>query len=112
MKKVEAIVRPERVGVVRKALEEIGYPGITITEVRGHGAQKGAVQNYRGTEFVVDILQKVKLELVVADDAVDKLVKVICENGRTGAVGDGKIFISTVDEVVRVRTGESGPSAI
>ena len=108
--KIEAIVRPERVGVVRKALEEIGYPGITITEVRGHGAQKGAVQNYRGTEFVVDILQKVKLELVVADDAVDKMVKVICENGRTGAVGDGKIFISTVDEVVRVRTGESGPS--
>jgi nitrogen regulatory protein P-II 1 len=112
MKKVEAIIRPERVSVVRKALEEVGYPGITITEVRGHGAQKGAVQHYRGTEFVVDILHKVKLELVVADDAVDKLIKVICENARTGAVGDGKIFISTIDEVVRVRTGESGSAAV
>jgi nitrogen regulatory protein P-II 1 len=112
MKKIEAIVRPERVSVVRKALEEVGYPGITITDVRGHGAQKGSVQHYRGTEFVVDLLHKVKLELVVDDDAVDKIVKVVCDNGRTGEVGDGKIFIWTIDEVVRVRTGEKGPAAI
>ena len=108
MKKIEAIVRPERVSIVRKALEEVGYPGITITDVRGHGAQKGSRQHYRGTEFVVDILHKVKLELVVDDDAVDKIIKVICENGRTGEVGDGKIFVWTIDEVVRVRTGETG----
>ena len=112
MKKIEAIVRPERVSIVRKALEEVGYPGITITDVRGHGAQKGSRQHYRGTEFVVDILHKVKLELVVDDDAVDKIIKVICENGRTGEVGDGKIFVWTIDEVVRVRTGESGAAAI
>ena len=85
MKKIEAIIRPERVSVVRKALEETGYPGITITDVRGHGAQKGSVQHYRGTEFVVDILHKVKLELVVGDDAVDKIVKVIIENGAHAA---------------------------
>ena len=112
MKKIEAIVRPERVSVVRKALEEVGYPGITITDVKGHGAQKGSVQHYRGTEFVVDILNKVKLELVVTDDVVEKLIKVITENGRTGQVGDGKIFVWTIDEVVRVRTGESGAAAI
>jgi nitrogen regulatory protein P-II 1 len=112
MKKIEAIVRPERVSVVRKALEDTGYPGITITDVRGHGAQKGVVQHYRGTEFVVDIIHKVKLELVVDDTAVDKITKVIIENGRTGQVGDGKIFISTVDDVIRVRTGESGAAAI
>ena len=112
MKKIEAIIRPERVSVVRKALEEVGYPGITITDVRGHGAQKGSVQHYRGTEFVVDILHKVKLELVVDDSAVEKIIKVICDTGRTGEVGDGKIFVSTIDEVVRVRTGESGAAAI
>ena len=112
MKKIEAIIRPERVSVVRKALEEVGYPGITITDVKGHGAQKGSVQHYRGTEFVVDILNKVKLELVVTDDVVEKLIKVITENGRTGQVGDGKIFVWTIDEVVRVRTGESGAAAI
>lgn len=112
MKKIEAIIRPELLGIVRKALEEVGYPGLTITDVRGHGAQKGAVQHFRGTEFVVDVLHKTKIELVVADDAVDQLVKVICENARTGAVGDGKIFIWTVDEAVRVRTGEAGEKAI
>ena len=112
MKKIEAIIRPERVSLVRKALEETGYPGITITDVRGHGAQKGSVQHYRGTEFVVDILHKVKLELVVDDAAVEKITKVIIENGRSGAVGDGKIFVSTIDEVIRVRTGESGTAAI
>jgi len=112
MKKIEAIIRPERVSVVRKALEEVGYPGITITDVRGHGAQKGSVQHFRGTEFVVDILHKVKLELVVDDTAVDKIIKVVCEQGRTGEVGDGKIFVSTIDQVVRVRTGETGEKAI
>ena len=112
MKKIEAIIRPERVSIVRKALEETGYPGITITDVRGHGAQRGSRQHYRGTEFVVDILHKTKLELVVADEVVDKIVKVITDNAKTGEVGDGKIFISTIDEVVRVRTGETGEKAM
>ena len=112
MKKIEAIIRPERLSIVRKALEEVGYPGLTITDVRGHGAQKGAVQHFRGKEFVVDVLPKVKIELVVTDAAVDSLVKVITENARTGSVGDGKIFISTIDEAVRVRTGASGDEAL
>ena len=112
MKKIEAIIRPERLSIVRKALEEVGYPGLTITDVRGHGAQKGAVQHFRGTEFVVDVLPKVKVELVVKDEAVDRLVKVITENARTGSVGDGKIFVWTIDEAVRVRTGASGDEAL
>ncbi len=112
MKKIEAIIRPERLSIVRKALEEVGYPGLTITDVRGHGAQKGAVQHFRGTEFVVDVLHKTKIELVVTDAAVDRLVKVITEHARTGSVGDGKIFVWTIDEAVRVRTGASGDEAL
>lgn len=112
MKKIEAIIRPEKLAVVRKALEEVGYPGLTITEVRGHGAQKGALQHFRGTEFVVDILPKVKIELVVPDHTAARLVKVICDAARTGAIGDGKVFVSTIDESVRVRTGETGEAAL
>ncbi len=112
MKKIEAIIRPERLSIVRKALEEVGYPGLTITDVRGHGTQKGAVQHFRGTEFVVDVLPKVKIEMVVADDAVSRLVKVITENAQTGSVGDGKIFVWTIDQAFRVRTGVSGEEAL
>ena len=112
MKKIEAIIRPERLSIVRKALEDVGYPGLTITDVRGHGAQKGAVQHFRGTEFVVDVLPKVKIELVVSDDAVGRLVKVITEHAQTGSVGDGKIFVWTIDQAYRVRTGATGDEAL
>ena len=112
MKKIEAIVRPERVGLVRKALEEIGYGGITITEVKGHGVQRGVVQQWRGNTYVVDTLPKVKLEVVAKDSQVEQIVAAVIEQGRTGEIGDGKIFVSTIDEVVRMRTGERGESAL
>jgi nitrogen regulatory protein P-II 1 len=108
MKKIEAIVRPERVGLVRKALEEIGYGGITITEVKGHGVQRGVVQQWRGNTYVVDTLAKVKLEIVAKDSQVEQIIDAIIEQGRTGEIGDGKIFVTTVDEAVRMRTGERG----
>jgi nitrogen regulatory protein P-II 1 len=112
MKKIEAIIRPDKLNIVRKALEDVGYPGLTISDVRGHGAQKGVVERYRGTEFIVDILPKVKIELVVADGSVGPIVKVLTETARTGSVGDGKIFVSTVDEAIRVRTGATGEAAL
>lgn len=112
MKKIEAIVRPERVGLVRKALEEIGYGGITITEVKGHGVQRGVTQQWRGTTYVVDTLPKVKLEIVAKDSQVESIIDAVIEQGRTGEIGDGKIFVTTVDEVVRMRTGERGESAL
>jgi nitrogen regulatory protein P-II 1 len=112
MKKIEAIVRPERVGLVRKALEEIGYGGMTITEVKGHGVQRGVTQQWRGNTYRVDILPKVKLEIVAKDAEADKIVAAICEHGRTGEIGDGKIFISTVDDAIRVRTGEHGEAVL
>ena len=112
MKKIEAIFRPERLPVVRKALLEAGYDGLTITDVRGHGSQKGLEQMYRGEKFFVDILPKVKVELVVPDAAASKIVKAIVEGARTGAIGDGKVFVSNIEDAVRVRTGESGEKAI
>src|SRR5438552_19041252 len=112
MKKVEAVVREERLPVVLAALGELGYPGITITPVKGHGRQKGVKEMYRGVEITVDFLPKVKVEMLVDDEAVDKVVQAIAEHARTGAVGDGKIWVTTVDSVVRVRTGETGAGAI
>ena len=112
MKKIEAIVRPERVGLVRKALEEIGYGGITITEVKGHGVQRGVVQQWRGNTYIVDTLPKVKLEIVAKDSQVEQIIDAVIEQGRTGEIGDGKIFVTTVDEVVRMRTGERGETAL
>jgi nitrogen regulatory protein P-II 1 len=112
VKKIEAIIRPDRVGVVRAAITEAGYSGITITEVRGHGIQKGIAQQYRGVSYTTDILPKAKLEVVVPDGSVKKLVTAIMDAARTGNIGDGKIFVSTVDEVYRVRTGESGDKAL
>jgi len=112
MKKIEAIVRPEKVEDVRKALEKAGYPGVTIIEVEGHGKQKGVTRQWRGESYKVDLLPKVKLELVVADKDADKLLGTISAAAKTGAVGDGKIFVSDVKDVVRIRTGERGDDAL
>ena len=112
MKKIEAIIRPEKLTIVHEALKEIGYPGMTISEVKGHGVQKGLVQQWRGRQYTVEFLPKVKLEIVVPDDAVEKLLQVIKENAETGAIGDGKAFISPVEDVMRLRTGERGDVAL
>jgi nitrogen regulatory protein P-II 1 len=112
MKKVEAVIREEQLAVVRAALEEVGYAGLTISAVRGHGRQRGVKQVYRGKEFMVDLLPKVKLEMLVGDADVTKIVQTIVETARTGAVGDGKIWVTSVETVVRVRTGESGEVAL
>ena len=112
MKKIEAIVRPEKVDDVRKAIEAVGYPGITITEAQGHGKQKGVVQQWRGETYRVEFLPKVKLELVVGDADVDRIVQAIIKSAKTGAVGDGKIFVSDVKDVIKIRTGERGESAL
>ena len=112
MKKIEAIIRPEKLTIVHEALKEIGYPGMTISEVKGHGVQKGIVQQWRGRQYTVEFLPKVKIEIVVPDDAVEKLLQVIKENAETGAIGDGKAFISPVEDVMRLRTGERGDVAL
>lgn len=112
MKKIEAVIREEQLPLVRAALEEVGYPGITISSVRGHGRQRGVKQTWRGREFTVDLLPKVKLELIVADADAPKIVKTIADNARTGAVGDGKIWVSAIESVMRVRTGETGEVAV
>jgi len=112
MKKIEAIVRPEKVDDVRKALEKSGYPGVTITEVEGHGKQKGVTRQWRGESYKVDLLPKVKFELVVSDKDADRLTSAIASAAKTGGVGDGKIFLSDVKEAVRIRTGEKGDDAL
>ncbi len=115
MKKIEAIVRPEKIGEVCAAIESAGYPGITITEAEGHGKQKGITQQWRGETYRVTFLPKAKLEMVVNDGDVERLITAITKAAKTnaqGAVGDGKIFISDVREVVRIRTGERGQGAI
>jgi len=112
MKKIEAIVRPEKVDDVRKALEKAGYPGITMSEVQGHGKQKGVTRQWRGESYTVAFLPKVKLEIVVSDKDADRIISAIASAAKTGGVGDGKIFISEVKEVVRIRTGEKGEDAL
>ncbi len=112
MKKIEAIIRPERLPYVKAALEELGYGGITLSEVKGHGKQRGVTEQWRGRQFRVEYLPKVWLMLVVDDDAVEKIIESICETAVTGSIGDGKIFVSTIDEVVRVRTRERGSVAL
>ena len=113
MKKIEAIIRPEKLPVVKAALEETGYPGMTITEVKGHGIQKGVTQQWRGREFVVEFLPKVKLEVVVTSDAdVERILTIIHENAATGEIGDGKVFVIDVADAMRVRTGERGEIAV
>ncbi len=112
MKKVEAVIREEQLPVVRAALEDVGYPGITISSVRGHGRQRGVKQQWRGREFTVDLLPKIKLEMIVGDADAAKIVSTIAENARTGAVGDGKIWVTAVESITRVRTGETGDVAV
>ena len=112
MKKIEAIIRPEKFNIVRDALTELGYPGMTVTEVKGHGSQKGISEVWRGRRYRVDLLSKIKLEIVVKDEDVQKIVESITTEAQTGSIGDGKIFVSPLDEVIRIRTGETGPDAI
>jgi nitrogen regulatory protein P-II 1 len=112
MKKIEAIIRPEKVDDVRKALDKAGYPGVTISEVEGHGKQKGVTRQWRGESYKVDLLPKVKLEIVVSDKDSDRTISTIVSAAKTGAVGDGKIFVSEVKDVVRIRTGERGEEAL
>jgi len=112
MKKVEAIIKPFKLDEVKDALVEIGIGGMTVTEVRGFGQQKGHTEIYRGTEYVIDFLPKVKIEIVVKDEDVEKVIQTIIKTAQTGRVGDGKIFVIPVEEVVRIRTGERGGQAI
>ena len=112
MKKIEAIIKPFKLDEVKEALNEIGIKGITVSEVKGFGRQKGHTELYRGTEYVVDFLPKIKMEIVVREDMVAQVVETIVEKARTGRIGDGKVFIHPVDEVVRIRTGEKGEDAI
>ncbi len=112
MKKIEAIIRPESLEPVRNALDEMGYPGMTITEVKGHGKQKGKEQVWRGREYKVEFLPKLKIEIVVLDEDADRIVSAIVREARTGNIGDGKIFVYNVEDAVRIRTGEAGYNAI
>jgi nitrogen regulatory protein P-II 1 len=112
MKKIEAIIKPFKLDEVREALSDIGVTGLTVTEVKGFGRQKGHTELYRGAEYVVDFLPKVKLEVVVADSLLDRAMEAIINAARTGKIGDGKIFVTAVEQVVRIRTGESGEAAI
>ena len=112
MKKIESIIKPFKLDDVREALSEMGIAGLTVTEVKGFGRQKGHTELYRGAEYVVDFLPKVKIEVVLADDMVERAIEVIMETARSGKIGDGKIFVSPVERTVRIRTGEEGPEAI
>ncbi|MDX1593274.1 MAG: P-II family nitrogen regulator [Gammaproteobacteria bacterium] len=112
MKKIEAIIKPFKLDDVREALSEVGIAGMTATEVKGFGRQKGHTELYRGAEYVVDFLPKVKVEAVIGDDLVDRAIEAITSAARTGKIGDGKIFVSEVEKVVRIRTGEEDLEAI
>jgi len=112
MKKIEAIIRPESLDMVKNALDELGYPGMTITEVKGHGKQKGKEQIWRGREYKVEFLPKLKVEIVVLDDDVQRIARAIINETRTGNIGDGKIFIYPVEDAIRIRTGDYGNNAI
>jgi nitrogen regulatory protein PII len=112
MKKIEAIVKPFKLDEVREALSAIGVTGLTVTEVKGFGRQKGHTELYRGAEYVVDFLPKVKVEVVVADNLVDTAIEAIVKSARTGKIGDGKIFVTTVEHCIRIRTGETDEAAV
>ena len=112
MKKIEAIIKPFKLDEVKEALNDIGIQGITVSEVKGFGRQKGHTELYRGAEYVVDFLPKIKLEIIVPDDLVVQVVETVEKSARTGRIGDGKIFVTNVEEVVRIRTGERGTDAI
>ena len=112
MKKIEAVIKPFKLDEVREALAEVGVTGLTVTEVKGFGRQKGHTELYRGAEYVVDFLPKVKIEVVVTDTLVDPAIDAIVKAARTGKIGDGKIFVTAVEQVIRIRTGESGEAAV
>jgi len=112
MKKIEAVIKPFKLDEVRESLSSIGVNGLTVTEVKGFGRQKGHTELYRGAEYVVDFLPKIKLELVVGDDLAEAAMDAIIKAAHTGKIGDGKIFVSTVEQVIRIRTGETGESAV
>ncbi len=112
MKKIEAIIKPFKLDEVKEALQEVGVQGITVTEAKGFGRQKGHTELYRGAEYVVDFLPKVKIEVVLSEDLVERAVEAIQKAARTGRIGDGKIFITSIEEVIRIRTGETGNEAI
>jgi nitrogen regulatory protein P-II 1 len=112
MKKIEAVVKPFKLDEVREALSEIGVTGLTVTEVKGFGRQKGHTELYRGAEYVVDFLPKVKVEVVVADKLAEQAIEAIVKTARTGKIGDGKIFVTTVEQVIRIRTGETDEAAV
>ena len=112
MKRITAIIKPFKLDEVREALAEIGVSGLTVTECKGFGRQKGHTELYRGAEYVVDFLPKVKVEVILADSAVESAIDAVCKAARTGRIGDGKIFVSTIEEVIRIRTGERGAEAV
>jgi nitrogen regulatory protein P-II 1 len=112
MKKIEAIIKPFKLDEVKEALQEVGLQGITVLEAKGFGRQKGHTELYRGAEYVVDFLPKVKIEIVLADEMVDSAIEAIMKAAQTGRIGDGKIFVSTVEGAIRIRTGETGADAI
>ncbi len=112
MKKIEAIIKPFKLDEVKEALQDIGLQGITVTEAKGFGRQKGQTELYRGAEYVVDFLPKVKVEIVLGEDMVEKAIEAIQNSAKTGRIGDGKIFVSTIENAIRIRTGETGQDAI
>ncbi len=112
MKKIEAIIKPFKLDEVKEALQDVGVQGITVLEAKGFGRQKGHTELYRGAEYVIDFLPKVKIEIVVPDDMLEKAVEAIQNAARTGRIGDGKIFVSDIAEAIRIRTGERGPEAL
>ena len=112
MKKIEAIIKPFKLDEVKEALQDVGIQGITVTEAKGFGRQKGHTELYRGAEYVVDFLPKVKLEVVLEDSLVERAVEAIEQTARTGRIGDGKIFVSAIEEAIRIRTGETGAEAV
>ncbi|MFN4274381.1 MAG: P-II family nitrogen regulator [Aliihoeflea sp.] len=112
MKKIEAIIKPFKLDEVKEALQDVGLQGITVTEAKGFGRQKGHTELYRGAEYVVDFLPKVKIEVVLGDDQVERAIEAVRKAAQTGRIGDGKIFVTNVEEVVRIRTGETGIDAI
>ena len=112
MKKIECIIRPEKLDEVKEALNEAGILGMTVTDVLGCGRQKGRKEVYRGVEYTLNLLPKIKIETVVNDEDIEKIVKIIIDTAKTGLIGDGKIFVSTIDNAIRIRTGETGQDAL
>ena len=112
MKQVTAIIKPFKLDEVREALAEVGVNGLTVTEVKGFGRQKGHTELYRGAEYVVDFLPKIRIEMIIADEIVDSVIEALLRAARTGKIGDGKLFVSSVEQAIRIRTGESGDSAL